>query len=307
MNSFNTRALRHTFSLLHADYVRLNHKWNYTNVISPYYRIYYIDEGEGEIITDRQRTMLEPHFLYLVPSFTLCNLRCDDYLSQYFLHLFEYSAEGFSQFESCRRIIKVCASETDIANFRRLLQINPGRGINRSDNPRVYEKGNYYLHYQHLNDIASDAVFFETQGIILQLIARFLETDLQTAASPSAIPSKILDTINYIQLHLAEKLSVAQLSKRVNLNEDHFSRLFLRVTSKRPAVYIYTKRIERAQYLSATTHYSFAEIAEQTGFETVTYFARVFKKVTTLTPGEYRKKNELFASGHNASNNNAGN
>lgn len=298
MNSFNKRLLRRTFSLLHADYVKLNHKWNYTNVISPYYRIYYIDEGQGHIISDQQTTLLEPGFLYIVPSFTLCNLHCDHFLSQYFIHLFEYSVEGISQFEACRKILKVPAADTDITNFRRLLQVNPGRGINRSDNPKVYEKGNYYLDYQHLNDTASDAVFFETQGIILQLIARFMASGQQTHDAAAAIPSKILDSINYIQLHLAEKLSVAQLSKRVNLNEDHFSRLFLRFTSKRPAAYIYTKRIERAQYLSATTGYSFAEIAEKTGFETVTYFARVFKKVTTLTPGEYKKKNELFTAGH---------
>lgn len=290
--------MQRTFSLLHADYVKLNHKWNYTNVISPYYRIYYIDEGKGQIVSKQQITLLEPGFLYMVPSFTLCNLQCGDYLSQYFLHLFEYSVEGISQFEAFRKILKVPATETDVTNFRRLLQINPGRGINRSDNPKIYEKGNYYLDYQYLNDTASDAVFFETQGIILQLIARFMEVGKQTQAIAAAVPSKILDSISYIQLHLAEKLSVAQLSKRVNLNEDHFSRLFLRFTCKRPAIYIYTKRIERAQYLCATTRYSFAEIAGQTGFETVTYFARIFKKVTTLTPGEYRKKNELFTADH---------
>lgn len=294
MNSFNRRALRHTFSLLHADYVKLNQRWNYTNVISPYYRIYYIDEGIGHVVSDQQTTVLEPQFLYMVPSFTLCHLKCEGYLSQYFVHLFEYSADGISQFEGCRKIIKVKASEADVANFRRLMLLNPGRGINSSDNPRVYEKGNYYAHFQKLNTIASDAVFFETQGIILQLIARFLAAEEHTPATKAAIPSKILDTINYIQLHLATKLTVAHLAKRVNLHEDHFSRLFLRFTSKRPATYINAKRIERAQYLSATTDYSFSEIAEQTGFETVTYFSKVFKKVTTLTPGEYRKKNEQF-------------
>lgn len=292
MNSFNQRALRRTFSLLHADYVKLNHKWNYTNVISPYYRIYYIDEGQGQVVSDQQIIQLEPKFLYMVPSFTICNLQCSDYLSQYFLHIFEYTAEGISLFEGYRKIIKVKASETDIISFRRLLQINPGRSINRSDNPKEYERIDYYAYYQQLDDIATDAVFFETQGIILQLIARFLEAKLQFEPTCIAIPSKILDTINYIQLHLAEKLSLAKLSRRVNLSEDHFSRIFLRFTSRRPVTYIYTKRIERAQYLIATTNYSFTEIAEQTGFETITYFARMFKRVTTLTPGEYKKKHE---------------
>ena len=45
------RTLKHSFTLLHVDYARLNEKWNYVNVISPYSRLYYIDEGEGYIST----------------------------------------------------------------------------------------------------------------------------------------------------------------------------------------------------------------------------------------------------------------
>jgi len=43
------RTLKHTFSLLNVDHVELSKKWNYQNVISPYYRLYYIDAGHGQI------------------------------------------------------------------------------------------------------------------------------------------------------------------------------------------------------------------------------------------------------------------
>lgn len=82
------RILDHTFALLHVDAVKLNEKWNYDNVISPYCRIYYIDEGEGFILTTAKKIKLEPGYLYIIPNFTLCSLRCDEYLSQYFLHFF---------------------------------------------------------------------------------------------------------------------------------------------------------------------------------------------------------------------------
>jgi len=295
MIAIDKRALRHVFSLLHVDFVRLNIKWNYSNVISPYFRLYYIDDGEGQIQTASQKIRLEPGFLYLIPSFTLCNLRCRSHLKQYFMHLFEYSAEGISLFENNRKIMKITAGDPDIANIKRLLKINPGRGINRSDNPKVYENSTYYSHYQELNNLVTDAVYFETQGIILQLISRFLEAGSIPSGHASPMTSKILDTINYIQLHLEEKLTVEALAKRVLLNEDHFSRLFLRYTGRRPVPYIHTKRIERAQYLITTTNQSFAEIAETTGFATVPYFSKVFRKVTTLTPGEYRKGHELYS------------
>lgn len=289
----NKRLLRHNFSLLHVNYVKLNEKWNYENVISPYFRIYYIDEGEGFISGKQEKIKLEKGYLYIIPSFTLCHLRCNDYLSQYFLHFFEESAEGISLFEYNRKVIKVPARDTDIVNFKRLLEINPGRGINRSDNPTVYEKNAYYKSYQELNKTVSDSVYFETQGIMLQLISRFLNSNRFKNNNPDPIPSKILDAIRYIQLNLNENLTVAYLASRANLNEDYFSRLFFRYTGQRPSTYLHEKRIERAQYLIATTNLSYTEIAGRIGFENISHFSKIFKKVTSLTPGQYRQQNLL--------------
>jgi YesN/AraC family two-component response regulator len=56
--------------------------------------------------------------------------------------------------------------------------------------------------------------------------------------------------------------------------------------------YIHVKRIERAQYLIATTNMSYTQIAEETGFANLPYFSKIFKKVTNLTPAEYKRSNE---------------
>ncbi|MCH5717947.1 hypothetical protein [Niabella hibiscisoli] len=95
------RILKHSFSLLHVDHVRLNRKWNYNNVISPYIRIYYIDQGQGVISTITEKLILEPGYLYIIPSFTLCDLQCTHTLSQYFIHCFEDSPSGLSLFHQC--------------------------------------------------------------------------------------------------------------------------------------------------------------------------------------------------------------
>lgn len=290
------RFLGHNFSLLHVDYVKLNEKWNYSNVISPYFRIYYIDEGEGFVSSRQEKIKLEQSYLYVIPSFTLCHLFCNEYLSQYFLHFFEESIAGISLFEYNRKIIKVPACNTDIINFKRLLEINPGRGINRSDNPTVYEKNAYYKSYQELNNTVGDSTYFETQGIILQLISRFLSSRRFKTKSSDPVPSKILDVMRYIQINLKENLTVAYLARRANLNQDYFSRLFFRYTGQRPLTYLHEKRIERAQYLIATTNLSNTAIAEKAGFENLSHFSKIFKKVTSLTPGEYKKQNGLVYS-----------
>ncbi|MDO6430298.1 helix-turn-helix domain-containing protein [Flavitalea sp. BT771] len=290
------RLLGHTFSLLHVDRVELNEKWNYSNVLSPYFRVYYIDEGEGFVRTAKEEVRLEKGFLYLIPSFTLCHLRCDNFQRQYFLHFFEESAAGISIFEYNRRTIKIPAGPTDIANFDRLLEINPNRGINRSDNPKVYEKNVFYRHYQELNEMVSDASYLETQGIIMQFVARFLSSCEFVSQNPEPIPLKILDAIHYIQINLKVDLTVSALAKRANLHQDYFSSLFLQATGERPLAYVQIKRIERAQYLLATTPLTYEAVAEETGFENLPYFFRIFKKITCLTPGEYKKRNGLVIS-----------
>ena len=285
---------KHYFSLLHIDYVKLNHKWNYSNVISPYYRLYYIDEGYGTISNSSGRLILESGYLYLIPSFTLCNLNCEDYLSQYFIQFFEESPDGISLFNQNRNAMKLAASETDVAIIKQMLKHNPGRGINRSDNPKVYEKENYYKEYRSLNDKMKIHQKFENQGILLQLISRFLNASEYTQKTTQSTPSKILDTMSYIQLHLSKNLTVAELAQRVNQNQDYFSKQFLVHTGQRPLNYIHEKKIERAQYLIATTNKTFLEIALDTGFSNLPHFSKIFKQIVSLTPGEYRNKNDFY-------------
>lgn len=284
-------TFKYSFSLLHVDYVKLNHNWNFNNVISPYYRLYYIDEGNGSISDNFGRLTLEPGYLYLIPSFTICNLNCDDYLSQYFIQFFEESPDGISLFTNNRSVMKLAATEIDIILVKRLLHSNPGRGINRSNNPKVYEKEAYYKEYQSLNNEMKTHLKFENQGILLQLISRFLSAKGFKQSAPQATPSKILDTMGYVQLHLSKNLTVAQLAKRVNQNQDYFSKQFLLHTGQRPLNYIHEKKIERAQYLIATTDKTFLEIAMDTGFSNLPHFSKIFKQIVSLTPGEYRHQN----------------
>ncbi|WP_114791449.1 AraC family transcriptional regulator [Niabella yanshanensis] len=286
------KVLKYSFSLLHVDHVRLNTQWNYKNVISPYYRIYYIDEGVGLIQTHHGAVELLPGHLYMIPSYTLCNLECKDQLSQYFIQFFEDSADGISLFSGKRAVIQRKAEPVDILNIQRLLEINPGRGINRSDNPRVYEKSLYYREYQQLNNHQLPNRYLETQGILLQLVARFLEAS-NPQKNPLPLPSVIMDTVSYIQLHLQNPLGLQLLAGRVNLHPDYFSRLFKEYMGERPIPFIQEKRIERAQYLIITDDMPLEAIARQTGFDNLSYFIKIFKRITNLTPGQYRTQHKI--------------
>lgn len=74
---------------------------------------------------------------------------------------------------------------------------------------------------------------------------------------------------------------------------DHMRRLFREQLGKPPHEYLMGLRIKTAKRLLASrdiTHYSVTEICMMVGFNDVSYFSRVFKKVTGIAPSEYREK-----------------
>jgi transcriptional regulator GlxA family with amidase domain len=137
------------------------------------------------------------------------------------------------------------------------------------------------------------SAYVETQGLLLQMLSRFLTPDCFEWPE-SVIHSKISDAINYIQTNLHKPITVALLAQRANQNTDYFSRLFRENTGERPLSYIQLKRVERAQFLLENTDLPLAEIAAETGFESLSYFTRTFKERTGQTPGEYKKNHRLL-------------
>ena len=279
-----------SFSLLNADYVQLNKNWNYKNVISPFYRLYLIDEGFGTLFTGGESIVLEAGFLYLIPSFTLCNYHCEVHLSQFYLQILEESNDGSSLFAFNRKAFKVPASAVDSEIFRRIIKLNPGRGLSKND-PKDYEKRPVLQGFQDLNNLLPISAYMETNGLIIQLLSRFLNPLYFKPEEKKVIPSRILETIHYIQTNLQLPLTVAHLAERVSQNPDYFSRVFQEHTGERPLGYIQFKRVERAQFLMIQSSMTMQAIASETGFESVSYFTRIFKTLTGQTPGEYRKNN----------------
>ena len=93
----------------------------------------------------------------------------------------------------------------------------------------------------------------------------------------------------YIRAHLSAKPDLAALAAVSCLSKDHLIRLFKREMNATPLSYINQKRVERAQLRLLTESTPVKEIAYQLGFEDQTYFNRIFKKITGLTPMSYRK------------------
>ncbi len=272
------------FTILNISRVFLDTSWNYENVISPFYRLYYIEEGEGSVLIEGNEKALEPGQMYLVPSFTLATYSCKSFLKQYYLHFEEVIKSGTSIKLSFDLEFSVATTALDKDLWKRLLELNPDMGLLDS-NPRRGQS--ISMNPSRALVLSKD---LETRGVIMQLLAKFIGQKSQSVGPNKTGSHKILQALQYIHENYSQELSVGKLADHVSLNEDYFSRSFLSIIGIRPVVYINQIRIEKAQHLLLFSNQSLEQIAENVGYGNRSYFSKTFKVMTGKTIGQYRKQ-----------------
>lgn len=105
-----------------------------------------------------------------------------------------------------------------------------------------------------------------------------------------AEPAVISRAKQYIQDHQDEDLSLSQVAKAVNTSTFYFCKLFKKVTGLNFTDYVSRLRIEKAKNLLLNPNLRISEIAYEVGFQSLTHFNRVFKKIMGQSPTEYRQK-----------------
>jgi transcriptional regulator GlxA family with amidase domain len=94
----------------------------------------------------------------------------------------------------------------------------------------------------------------------------------------------------YIESKLHEKISVEHLSSRFAVGRRNFDRRFIKATGNTPVEYSQRVRIESAKKAFETTRKTINEVMYEVGYSDVKAFREVFRKITGMSPLEYRAK-----------------
>ena len=101
---------------------------------------------------------------------------------------------------------------------------------------------------------------------------------------------RILKVCAYIHGNFNGEISLYQLASMANMNESAFCRFFKKMTGKTAIEYINSLRLGMACRLLQNDHSKINEVAFDSGFNTIPYFNRYFKKMKNCSPSEYRKQ-----------------
>lgn len=96
-------------------------------------------------------------------------------------------------------------------------------------------------------------------------------------------------TIDYIEDHLNEEISIALLAEKAGLSQFYYQRLFHRLVKKPVAEYVRLRRMAKAVESLLDKRLRILDIALELGFETHEHFSRTFKNTYGMTPNEYRR------------------
>lgn len=124
----------------------------------------------------------------------------------------------------------------------------------------------------------------------LAIFDRYVEEIRQFRENKKAISKEIAEAAAYIREHYAQDISLQQLADHVQLNASYLSTLFKKELQLAFVDYLHHYRIDRAKEMLVNTHLKSYQIAEQVGFMDDSYFSRIFKKITSMRPNEFRKR-----------------
>jgi AraC family transcriptional regulator of arabinose operon len=243
--------------LLHeAGFLPRRPHWNYQNVFSPFWRLYYDLECGHRVVFQQKEVPLGPDRLVLIPD-------------HQFFHTVGTAPKPkfWLAFSHLRRPvqgqpipIELAPSATERSLIQDLIRLFRAskEGPNR---PRIYHSSLALLH----------------------LILSRPEIVWQTDA-----PVNLLAVVRHIEEHYASPLYSADLARLARLSESVFRRKFQYFRHVSPAQFITEVRVREATHLLATTDLDMWEIAERTGFPNPAYFSRVFKRLIGRTPKRSR-------------------
>lgn len=123
-------------------------------------------------------------------------------------------------------------------------------------------------------------------ALLIELSNQYLKNATQQKTDKSS--QRMEQICNWIKLHAYENITVAQVADKFNISSVYLTRLFQKYQQQSTLDYIHNEKITLAQELLLTTSKSVKEISYQLGFTNDKYFMRLFKKLTNMTPTQYR-------------------
>lgn len=130
--------------------------------------------------------------------------------------------------------------------------------------------------------------------VLLMNLARTNSANRLSDRLPAKETIPIAQSLDYISMHYMEPLRIEDLASNCHLSESHFRKIFSAYMGMGPMEYMNMVRVRAACDLLKRTDDFVSDIANKCGFSTNSTFIRNFKKITGVSPNEWRKRPDNY-------------
>ena len=257
------KLMRKTDIAVHrALFVSLDSSWNFLSEGAPHTRLYFITSGSGFIETEHERIEMTEGNVYMIPA--ECRFRCGcERMEKIFFHITVPSVEKYDIFLKEGRIESIPCPISEMLELKNKLSAE-----------------SYY-----------DILY--TKAYLLKTLTAFIEK-----ISPSHFPIKkysdtVSEIIDYVDMHTAVNLSVADISKALFISESKIRNVFKSEMNMTIGKYVDDMVFIKAKRLLSKEGSSIGSVSTELGFCDQFYFSRRFKERFGITPKKYKTANKL--------------
>lgn len=265
---------QHSFLAFEIKQKKLDFFWHY----HPEYELTFIVKGKGRRLVGDSHQYFESGDLVLIgPELPHTWVSDSGLKGNCEAVVIQFSTEFIERFTAL----------DELSGIRKMLTLsNQGISINENKSASLKEV---------LKGLPYKSGIEKVTGL-LHILYTLSTVKMTTLASPFFQPLKgrenekrINIVCQYIQKHATETLTIHKAAALIHLSPSAFCKFFKRMTAKTFSDYVNEIRITNVCNDLLATDKQVAEIAYENGFETLTYFNRIFLKKKNMSPSSYRK------------------
>ncbi|MFT8350454.1 response regulator [Clostridium saccharoperbutylacetonicum] len=182
-------------------------------------------------------------------------------------------------------------------DIRGFMQLNYLNYINSSLLELVVRTCNRYsityeeifsISYIPIEVLSTKETVEEMRGWFLEIFTKIININCNNSFK-NKYSKKVSDSIEYINRNLFnQSLNLADIAENINVHKVYLCRIFKEETGENVTKYILKARIEKSKEIIISTKYKLYEISDKLGFNSPQQFSILFKKVTGITPNQFR-------------------
>lgn len=272
--------------VLNVGFTRTEKHFGGPELASPFARVYYFKAGKAMIHLPDRDINVKPGYLYLVPSFMPHSYVCEPGSEFYYLFVYERYGKQSDVFDFYSFPYEVEANHAIDLLFENYCNFYPELNLPYHNEEDFYSHPSYFdyvVRYSKMNRFEK----MQLLGFIWIVASFFMK---HSSERLGRMDERILNLMRYVNEHIDQEITNNTLANLACVTKAHLGRMFRETLGLSPLKYVIRTRMKCAQRLLMTTDHSINEIAQEVGYEDVSYFIRMFHKHIGITPQEYRNR-----------------